>query len=165
MSKSHPVHGVAPLALLRVASPKEDDDWDMTLLPGQLSREASREYGSADERIAFALLSLCVRECAGFRGTGKGSRATPQQQLKAIEEMRSWMADDASAARYRPGRDGFEYTFTGWCEILGVDDGYMKRGFEKRLDRWQREAEAQMPFGKRLKHILEEREIAHSFHQ
>jgi len=79
------------------------------------------EGKSPDEKLAWRFLLRLIWD------TKRGPR---KMRRGYVAEVLRWMEDDAREARYYAGDEGFEYTFGWWCDVLGVDEGYMKRKME-----------------------------------
>ncbi len=98
----------------------ETDEFEMTLLPFQVSRQANKDYDELplESQIAYKALMIFILDVTS---------PNKERRLESISEMYQWMNNDARRARFLPGEDGFEYTFENWCENLDVDSGYMRR--------------------------------------
>jgi len=83
----------------------------------------------SDRKLAYALLDQIIADCTRQRD--------PRRRRRAIREIRDWIKDDATQARFFPGTAGFCYTFSFWTDCLGVDEGYMARSLYARLSEWE----------------------------
>lgn len=109
-----------PTFLRQERRPQAEDEFEMTLLPFQVSRQANRDYDELplEGQIAYKALMIFILDVTS---------PNRERRLQSISEMYQWMNNDARRAKFAPGDDGFEYTFENWCENLDVDSGYMRR--------------------------------------
>lgn len=109
-----------PTFLRQERRPYAEDEFEMTLLPFQVSRQANRDYDELplEGQIAYKALMIFILDVTS---------PNRERRLASISEMYQWMNNDARRAKFTPGLEGFEYTFEYWCENLDVDSGYMRR--------------------------------------
>ena len=114
------------LLLRQEARSSTNDEFEMALLPGQLSKFPEKDFSQLDleSKIAYKALMVFLLDCTS---------PNKQKRLQSIAEMYIWMNNDSRRARFEPGPDGFEYSFAYWCEQLDVDEGYMRRKLKEFL--------------------------------
>ena len=130
------------------------DEWDSTILPVQFRRPTEKDWGdrTGEEKLAWAFLERLLMDISSTSDPGMTGKARSTKQLRqarAIAETYLWMADDSSKAAYRPGKGGFEYSFEHWCDLLEIDEGYMRRGLRSLLSKMSKELKAQPGYRKR----------------
>ncbi len=86
-----------------------------------------------ERRLMVAILEDAV-SCLG-----KDPRRCARQQRKAFDEAHSWVNDSDA--------EGWVFSFTNVCEMLGFDPGYLRRG----LNRWSAMNQSGPPATRRLK--------------
>lgn len=87
----------------------------LSLMPSQYKDMRSHVGDlTADQKIAWRILYIYMSDVV----LGK-----PKKRLKSIDEIRLWIEN----------RGDFIYTFSWWCECLGIDDDYFREGLQKFL--------------------------------
>lgn len=127
------------------------DDWETAMLPGQFRSKPNKgwEERCAEEKLAWAFLERLLLDITGVAQEGMSAASKARRQLRqarAIAETYLWMNNDL---RWAEEDDSFEYPFDYWCELLEIDEGYMKRGLKRLLVKSSKDLKAQEGYKKR----------------